>query len=378
MATYLDIETFPKNVIQDLQFQFRVTARLASGAIDAAYTGTVNFTSTDPEIEIVPLAPLPGVTLTAGTRLFYARMQTIGAQSVVAQDLITPLIKATARTTVTLRPVGWGLDDQGILPYGDANGPITVFMRKASAITTREVDATVSNRVTDNTPYVAGDALNPSTWLVQRLDTLAYLHVINVTQVGGFTYRLLTLEEFGPVGVVHRVSSSTLLALDGGTISNPMYAEFFGLLDKGSNPLDRLKASSNATRDIANPQFPAPNWFAGTLQLDAFGDYKLESGKELVRKLILRRLFSTPGDFFHMPNYGIGIKLKEPIPSSTLGSLKTQIEQQCLQEREVETVKASVTLASNGVLSINVRARLRPSGETVEIGFKSNDGVLML
>jgi hypothetical protein len=371
-ATYFDIEQFPKNPLLGLQHRFRVTARNAGGTIDAGYAGTIWFTSSDPEITIVPLFPVTGL-LPSGTKIFNVKMGSLGPRTVTVQDGI--IAAATARCSVQNRPLGWGLDDEGILPYGDAASGLGVFLRKAAAVSTREVDVTVSNLVQDNSPFLAGDALNPATWLLQRLDSAVYLHVVAVQQVSTYTYRLLTLEEFGPVRVTHRVSSTTLKDVAGAPIVSPRSADFLGLLDEATkHPIP----ASNSVQDIANPQLPQVNWAAGTLQLDAAGDYKLETGAQLLRKLILRRLFSFPGDFFHLPSYGIGIRVKEPVPPSKLASLKTQIEQQCLQEREVAQVSAAVTLASNGVLTVTVRAKMRPTGETLEIGFKAKDGGLVL
>ncbi len=377
MAAYFDIEQFPKDPILGFQHRFRVTARLASGAIDAAYAGLAYFTSSDAAIVIDPLFPLPGQPIPGGTKIFNVKMNTEGPQTVTVQDGFTAA--ATARCNVRFRAQGWGLEDEGYMPYGDATSGIGVSIRKAKAITTREVDVTVSNLVQDNSQYLAGDALNPSTWTVERLDIGQLLHVVAVTQVGTYTYRLMTLEELGPVSVTHRAGSTTLKDTSGALIVSPRSADFLGLLDEDKTTEQRaLTTSKSAVRDLANPQLPLPNWHAGTLQLDAGGDYKLESGASLVRKLILRRLFSTPGDFFHLPNYGIGIKLKEPIPSTKLASLKSQIELQCLQEREVAQASASITLATNGVLTVTVKAKLRPTGEVLEIGFKSNDKGLVL
>ena len=376
-ATYLEITELPLETIEGFQHKFRVTALDASGAIDAGYTGNVYFESSDPDIHIDPLFPLGGWVMPGGTRIWPVRFNTPGPQTLTAIDGVRT--SSTARTTVSVRPPGWGFDDKGLLPYGDATSGIGAHLTKALAISTREVDVSVSNLVQDNSPFLAGDALNPATWLVQRLDTLAFLTVTSVTQIGTYTYRLLCLEEFGPVTATHRASSSVLRDVSGSVITSPQRADFLGLLDENKTSIQaQFAASNNSTRDIANPQVPSDNWFAGTLQLNAAGDYKLESGKQLVRKLILRRLISTPGDFFHMPGYGLGIQLKEPIPPSQLGALKTQIEQQARQEPEVEAARASVTLASNGVLTVKVRVTLRPTHESVDIGFKASDQGLVL
>jgi hypothetical protein len=366
VATYLDITEFTKSTIAGVQLQFRLTARLATGAVDPAYVGTVTFTSNDP-LAVLP-APYTFVGADAGTKLFRARMKTNGARTVTANDGVTT--KATARTQVLTRPPGWGFDDEGLLPFGDAASGIGAYVKSAHAISTREVEVEVSNLVQDNSPFLAGDALNPSTWVVQRLDNGVFLHVVSVTQSGTYKYTLLCLEEFGPVTVTHEASSSTLLDLSGNVINTPHFADFLGITDEDKNSIELLLAKRKVTsQDIANPQIPQDAFTAGTLQLDAAGDYRLESGPQLVKKLILRRLMSTPRDFFHLPDYGIGIRLKEPIPSSDLGRLKTSIEQQVLREPEVEAVNASIILAVNGVLTVTVRAKLRNTGENIEVGY---------
>jgi len=133
-----------------------------------------------------------------------------------------------------------------------------------------------------------------------------------------------------------------------------------------------------AAVDIANPQVPKEPFFAGTLQLGADGDYLLESGPQLIRKLWLRRLVTQKRDFFHLPEYGVGIRLKEPIPAANLGKLKTQIEEQLLREPEVKSVNVTVTMDTRGILTVQARGVLRKTGEEVQVGFKTDDRGLVL
>lgn len=370
MATYLEFTQFPKTAIHGAGFQFRLTARNADGSVDTSYTETVTFTGSDPDA-VLP-APYTFVLADAGTKLFKAKLPgAIGEQTVTADDGVTT--KATARTQVISPPPGWGFDDFGLLPMGDAAAALGAHVHQAHAVSTREVEVEVSNFVQDNSPFLEGDALNPATWVVQRLDTLAFLHVVSITQTGTFKYTLLCLEEFGPVAATHRVSTSTLLDINGTLIVEPRSADFLGITDEDKDQLeDRLAKRKVTTRDIANPQLPQDVFIAGTLQLDAAGDYKLETGPQLVKKLILRRLMTTPGDFFHLPDYGIGIRLKEPVPPVDLGRLKTAVEQQVLRETEVQTASATVTLDANGILTVVVRAKLKSTGESIEVGFTPN------
>jgi hypothetical protein len=368
MATYLEIEGLPKTAIQGLQLRFRVTARNADGTVDTVFTGAVTWASSD------GAATLPaGYTFTggdAGVKIFSIRLKTVGARTVTVAS--AGLTSSTARTTVRTRPPGWGFDDEGILPYGDAAAGIGAALGSAKAISTREVRVQVTNLVQDNSPFLAGDALNPNTWTIQRLDTAAFLNVVSVTQTGTYEYTLLTLEEFGPVAVTHRVSSSTLLDASGALLVSPRQQDYLGLLDAGKVSLEATLASQRrGARDLANPQAPGDGVSAGTLQIKADGDYALEAGRALLQKLILRRLMSSPGDFFHIPEYGVGLRVKEPIPASDLGRLKSSIEKQVLREPEISQASATVSLSSAGVLTVTVRARVRATGEEIQVGYQS-------
>lgn len=379
MANYLHITEFPKNVIAGFEHKFRLTAKNTGGATDTGYTGVVVFSSDDTGAVVPTNLPNPYTFVGGdlGTKVIEFRLTTAGNKVIIADD--GAITKATARVSVEFRPPGWGFDDFGLLPYGDAAGSIGISLKAASVVSTRQVEVEVSNLAQDDSPFLAGDALNPSTWLVQRLDSLVFLNVVSVTQTGTYKYTLLCLEEFGPVGVTHRVSSTTLKDQSGNAIVSPRQADFLGITDAAKDTVeDRLATRRMAAVDIANPQVPKEPFFAGTLQLGADGDYLLESGTQLIRKLWLRRLVTQKGDFFHLPDYGVGIRVKEPIPVANLGRLKTQIEEQLAREPEVESVTATVSMDSRGILTVQARGALRKTGEAVQVGFKSDDRGLVL
>lgn len=262
--------------------------------------------------------------------------------------------------------LGWGLDPEGSSSFGSSVTG-TASLVSALAISTREVDVTVSELVQDSSAILPGDALNPSTWKVVRNDTGEELHPVNVVQVGPMTYRVMLLEEFASVEVTHVISSATLRDTAGALLGTPRSASFLGLLDENKASVDAALAQRKTqARDFANAQVPASPFEGGTLQLDPGGDYKTETGADLVRKLIVRRITSSPGDFFHLPDYGIGIRTKEPLPSSDLIKLKKEIERQVAREPEVESNSVSLSLDPRGILTIFVRAKLRKSGNTVD------------
>lgn len=107
---------------------------------------------------------------------------------------------------------------------------------------------------------------------------------------------------------------------------------------------------------------------SGTLTIDSGGDYASESGPAFVRKLILRRLTTKPGEFFHLPNYGLGLREKEPLPVNNLRALAKAIEQQVALEPEVSAVKANLSYAANAaILYVKVQAQLRQTGQQLVV-----------
>ncbi len=118
---------------------------------------------------------------------------------------------------------------------------------------------------------------------------------------------------------------------------------------------------------------------SGTLVIESDGDYASMTGAELIKKLILRRLTTKPGDFFHLPNYGIGLREKEPLPVADLRKLAKAIELQVAQEPEVAAVKATLAYsASAAVLNVRVQAQLKTSGQQVAVAVAVPTGQVVL
>lgn len=255
--------------------------------------------------------------------------------------------------------------------YGAAAAGIGTSILAAVAISTNEVKVTLSGEPKHSSAFSSGDALNPNTWSIQRLDTTEFLHVIGVVPSNPLTYIVSTIEPFGSVLVTHRISSSTLLDAAGFTLKPPRNANFLGVLDISVSTAE-LKATKKraVSTDLYNAPAPKddPSRYGGTFIINASGDYQDMSGADLVRKLILRRLLSTPGDFFHLPAYGVGLRVKEPISIGSLSSIKAEVERQVLRETEVETTQASLTLdTSSNSLTVQVRAKLKASGESISV-----------
>jgi hypothetical protein len=212
-----------------------------------------------------------------------------------------------------------------------------------------------------------GDVFNPNVWTVTNLETNATFIVLAIRDNDPpLEFDITVLEPFASFQVQHRVQSTTLVDESGSPIDTPNFADFAGVLDIGKSDPSQIAATRGVNvRDLRNLPAPMTGISGGTLIINSDGDYELESGPALVRKLIIRRLVTTPGGFFHLPNYGVGLKVKEPLPGGDIPKLRAEIERQIKLEPEVEAVQAIVRQALN-LLTIEIRAKLKPTGQVIE------------
>ena len=86
-GTTLALGGFPSPATAGAAGTFTVTARNADGTTDTAYTGTVHFTSSDPQA-VLP-ADYTFTAADAGVHTFSATLKTAGTQSLTATDTVT-------------------------------------------------------------------------------------------------------------------------------------------------------------------------------------------------------------------------------------------------------------------------------------------------
>jgi hypothetical protein len=274
--------------------------------------------------------------------------------------------------------LGWGLDPYGTGVFGSAVAGEGVALAHALAISTHEVEVTLTAEPLHSSAATPGDALNPATWAVQRLDTTAFLHVISVAPTSPRSYVATVLEPLGPAAILHRISSSTLLDASGGLLRTPRHQDFYGTTEAA---IATASARAITRKTDARDLFNSPALLdgeGGTLRVTSGGDYAEMSGAALVRKLILRRLTTAPGEFFHMPSYGVGLKGREPIRAGGMSALKTEIERQVLQEPEVAAAQASLLLDSSGVFTVTIKATLRKTGGSLDVTLPLRQAALEL
>jgi hypothetical protein len=266
---------------------------------------------------------------------------------------------------------GWGTGSWGLGPWGGGIPVGPLVLEGAVAISTKEVEVALSREVQLIAPTIAGDGLNPATWVIQNLSTGFLYSVLQVTQTGPLALTIQVLQDFDGVSVQHRVSSTTLLDSDGNPIASPPLnaTDFAGVL--ANEKKDRVayaRRRSASVRDIANPPTPQNRLgtnIGGTLIINDAGDYELESGATLIKKLIIRRLTTRKGDFFHLPDYGVGIEVKGILSSANLIKLRAEVIRQVLREPEVIDADASVALGNENNLTVQVRAKIRPSNQEI-------------
>jgi len=257
-------------------------------------------------------------------------------------------------------PTGFGISPVGLSPFG-LGVPGTLFVVGATALSERTVRVELSLKALAVSTAGDGDALNARTWEVVRLDTNRSLLVLAVSKVDDTIFDLYTLHKFASSLITHRVSSATLRADAGGLISSPGYADFAGCEAK------QITRSPAALVDLKNI-VQSETELSGTLEVGSDGDYAVHGGVDFLRKLIIRRLTTLPGEFFHLTrDYGIGFRAKEPLPGVDLVRLRSAIVAQLEREPEFARVRVGLILSPDNVLTIEVAAQLRRSNEEVVI-----------
>lgn len=244
---------------------------------------------------------------------------------------------------------GWGLGEWGLSPWS-FGADVTLTLTFAVPATIRSVRVSLSIAPLAMSPLSTGDALNPRTWTLTRGDTGEVIPVYAVTMEDSTTAILLLLTVLGSFHVLHTVSTDTLVDTSGNLISYPRTYTFPGLVvapaPAVTDPID-LKSLVVPGSDVA-----------ASLVIGTGGDYENESGSRLLKKLIVRRLISTPGDWAHMPTYGAGLKTKRPLPSRDLPALAALFEQQIELEPSVDSARVDLSYnPGNGILIVNYRVR---------------------
>ncbi len=244
----------------------------------------------------------------------------------------------------------WGLDFFGTDP--------SLYLQNAVAVTTHSVLVTTSTNVRAISPLAPGDALNPASWTVTRVTGSLSYTVVGVLKVTDRRFQLFLRTALSSVNYVHRVTATELRSSTGLLISAPYYAEFKGVLPTEA-VVEQYRPFDLLSSDVVG----------GSLRTNEAGGYVRVYGDDLIRKMVIRRLVTMPGAYFHIApsDFGQDLKIKEPLRVSSLATLKVNIEDEIRKEPGVVGASCNLSLSS-GILTIKARVQT-DSGETeVSIG----------
>lgn len=260
----------------------------------------------------------------------------------------------------------------GTSPFGGAGSAISIA--RAWATSTRTVRVITSAAAAAVDPFNLGDALNPRTWILTRLDISQDYTPIAVRHMGGLVaFEVTTLETFGSHGISHRIASTALRSASGALITAPYQALFDGVDD-----VDGLTVGPRRrprVRDLANPlrQNPLTGDVLSAIQTQA-GNYRGEVDAAVTYKGIIRRLTTERGSMRDLPNYGVGYRSKVLVPmGGDLTALTVEVERQVMREPGVKKVRCSISVPGSGVVLTRITAGI-VGGQLSFAVRRNNDG----
>lgn len=265
---------------------------------------------------------------------------------------------------------GWGTSGWGTTTWGAGAAAAGFAVDEAWAMATNLVRVVFTGPPAAIYPHSVGDALNVASWVARENLGNTVFTVIEIRKVNSVTFDVVILEDFEGVLVVHEIDASLVKNTAGVLISVPRSADYFGAqADVVVLDAEALAARRTTITDFRNPVFN-DDGIGGSLRVKSGTDYEMHSGTDVVRKLIYRRLITVPGELRHLPDYGVGLRIKEPLPTSDLARLKAQIVSQVGQEPEVEAVKATLTWSpSTQVLIVALRIKLAQTGTETDLSY---------
>lgn len=245
----------------------------------------------------------------------------------------------------------YGLGEWGLGLWG---ATADLALESVVALTTHAVLVTVSQPVLMDSLLGDGDALNPATWTVARADNSYTWTVTAVQPLSDRRFVLHLRTALHSANRTHKVDARRLQSAAGIAISDPFMLEFRGVLP-----------ATDVTEPTGPTDFESTDIQGGGLRTTEAGSYAKIYGDDVIRKMILRRLTTMPGSYFHIPaaDFGRDLQIKEPLRASSLSSLKVKIDNEIMKEPNVVAANCSLSYV-NGVLQI--RAKVQTEYGTIE------------
>lgn len=220
-APSLDVSGFPSTITAGTAGGFTVTAKNGDGTTNTGYTGTIQFSSSDPQATIVdpstgsPVA-LQGFTYTfttadAGVHTFSATLETAGAQSLMATDAANPERTAT-EGNILVNPAAASTMTVAGFPSPDTAGVAGNFM-----VTLRDTYGNIATGYLGTVHFTSSDAkaVLPANYTFTAAD--AGTHSFSATLRTSGTQSITAADTV----------AASLLGTEGGITVNPAAASKF-------------------------------------------------------------------------------------------------------------------------------------------------------
>jgi hypothetical protein len=174
--------------------------------------------------------------------------------------------------------------------------------------------------------------------------------------VAGVTYVVQVVGVDTALGVP---TSSTTLTFAGVTLLRQR------IPDQRGKPTTLVDIANDVTRG---------SWFA-----DDSGDIAPEDAETGYRKRVFRRLTTPKNAFSFLKGYGLGQQLKGAAKTALVSGLKTDAEQQIMQEPETAKVAVSVAISALDFVTFSVKAQTKTGAfvsMTVQVGADGSAALL--
>lgn len=229
-----------------------------------------------------------------------------------------------------------GFGTGGVGPAGTRSNLLAYFVDRGA------IYVELEEQVLSICPSSENDALNSASWNVVD-DAGKRIPVMGV-EPQGRGYVLQLWEPSVRVGE-WSITLTVYIGSFGGYRHTNMYWQCLSTAAS-------ISPRRDTRRDLRSNQYIGS--LAGGLVVTG-GDYMLESGARLRKKLLIRRLSTLEGAFRHAPAYGSAPSIKVPYTAADLETLRTRIVQACLQEYEAERVEVTMSGIESGVVSCHVK-----------------------
>lgn len=97
------------------------------------------------------------------------------------------------------------------------------------------------------------------------------------------------------------------------------------------------------------------DFFQGRWILDSRRSFATETTFAYVKKRVIRRVITGPGNFSHLPTYGMNLREKELYTSTRLAEIKMNALEQILEEEDVVSADVRATAPAPGTLVLQIQ-----------------------